>query len=241
MDETATATGSTQETRALEPPLPDYVDWIVGLLVALGGLALTVGGVVLLFVVDRSVLAEGVEPGRITVGFVERELTRAEMVEFSLAIIDWTGLGLLVTGIGMVLFAIGYVVVRNRVHGRTEAGESAGSFRSYAVTGAATSGLLSFVPFSPLLGSGLAGYLGRQDTGHSTSVGAFSGFLYVLPGLIVLLFLSVGLFTGLSEIAERGLGLAVFAIMLLVMLLVAAFGAGIGALGGFIGGRLAAE
>jgi len=241
MDETATAKGSTKETRALEPPLPDYVDWIVGLLVALGGLALTVGGIVLWFVVDRSVLEEGVEPGQITVGFVERELTRAEMLEFSLAIIDWTGLGLLVTGIGMVLFAIGYVIVRNRVNGRVEAGESAGSFRSYAVTGAATSGLLSFVPFSPLLGSGLAGYLGRQDTGHSTSVGAFSGFLYVLPGLIVLLFLSVGLFTGLSEIAERGLGLAVFAIMLLVMLLLAAYGAGIGALGGFIGGRLAAE
>ena len=240
MEKSETSKGSGT-TSAFEPPVPGYVDWVVAVIIALGGLALTIGGSVLMFVIDRSLLEEGIESGQITVGFVERDLTEAEMLDFVVAIVDWTGIGLLLTGIVLVLFAIGYGIVRNRTHARTEDGDSAGSFRSYAVTGAATSAVLSFIPFSPLVGSGLAGYLGHQDTGHSTSVGAFSGFLYILPGLSILLFLTIGLFVGLSDIGETGLGFVVFAVMLLVMLIVAAYGAGIGALGGFIGGRLAED
>jgi hypothetical protein len=241
MGVTDTGAGSNAESRAFEPPIPDYVDWVVGVVIALGGLFLTIGGTVLTFVVDRGMLEDGVESGRITVGLVERDLTRAEMLEFVTAVVDWTGIGLLVTGIGLVVFAIGYVIVRNRTHGRTDPHASAGTFRSYAIVGAVTSAVLSFIPFSPLVGSGLAGYLGRQDTGHSTSIGAFSGFLYVVPGFVIMLFLTVGLFAGLSEIGESGLGFVVVTIMLLVMVLVAAYGAGVGALGGFIGGRLAED
>jgi hypothetical protein len=233
--------GSGAETAVHEPPLPEFVDWIVALIVAIGGLFLTIGGTVLFPVIDRDLLAEGIESGQITVGVVERELSEAEMLEFVLAIVDWTGIGLLVTGIALVLFAIGYAIVRHRAHARVGEGESAGTFRSYAVTGAAASAVLSFIPFSPIVGSGLAGYLGHQDTGHSTSVGAVSGFLYALPGLVILLFVAVGLYAGLSAVGETGVGFVVIALISLVMLIVAAYGAGIGALGGFLGGRLAED
>ena len=241
MEEPETEAGPGSNSRAVEPPLPRYVDWLVGLIVAIGGLALTVGGTVLLFVVDRGLIEEGIESGRITVGFVERDLTRAEMLEFVLEVVNWTGIGLAVTGLVMVLFAIGFVVVRTRAQGRTEGRDARGSRLSYAVIGAVASAVLSFVPFSPILGGGIAGYLGRQDTGHTTSTGALSGFLYVIPALSILLFVTVGLFAGLAAVGESGVGFVVGTVMVLVLLVTAAYGAGLGALGGFLGGRLVSE
>jgi len=229
------------KSRVVEPPLPRYVDWLVGLIVAIGGLALTVGGTVLLFVVDRGLIVEGIEEGRITIGFVERDLTRAEMLEFTLEVVNWTGIGLLLTGLVLVLFAVGYVIARTRAQGRAGGSDARGSRLSYAVVGAVASAVLSFVPFSPILGGGVAGYLGSQDTGHTTSAGALSGFLYVLPALLILLFLSVGLFAGLAAVGESGVGFVVVTVMVLVLLVVSAYGAGLGALGGFLGGRLASE
>jgi len=91
-------------------PLPEFVDWIVAAVVAIGGLALTVGGSALTFVVDRAMLEEGVESGEITVVIFERDLTEAEMLEFTQEVVNWTGIGILVTGVGLVLFAIGFVV-----------------------------------------------------------------------------------------------------------------------------------
>jgi hypothetical protein len=45
-------------SRRSDSPLPAYVDWIVGVIIAFGGLALTVGGSALTLVVDR-----GLQPG----------------------------------------------------------------------------------------------------------------------------------------------------------------------------------
>lgn len=223
------------------PHIPGYVDWIVALVIAIGGLGLTIGGTVLVFVLDRDLLAKGVESGQITVGIVERDLTRAEMLEFSLEVVNWTGIGLLLTGLGLVAFAVGYAVVRKRARTNAGADDYPGTFRSYAVTGATASAVLSFIPFSAIVGGGLAGYFGRRDTGHSTSVGALAGLLYTIPGLVIVLFVALGLFFGLSAVAEAGLGLVVIAMMVFLMLVIAAYGVGIGALGGFIGGRLAED
>lgn len=221
--------------------IPGYVDWIVAVIIALGGLALTVVGSVLVFVLDRDLLAEGIDSGQITVVFVERDLTQAEMLEFTLEIVNWSGIGLLVAGLGLVVFAIGYGVGRQRTRSRAGSAGYPGTFRSYAVTGATASAVLSFIPFSAIVGGGLAGYLSSQDTGHSTTVGAVSGLLYSLPGLVIVLFVTIGLYFGLAAVAEAGLGVVVVAVMVFVMLLVAAYGVGVGALGGFIGGRLAAD
>jgi hypothetical protein len=238
----ATADSSTSEAddaEGFERPLPEYVDWLVALVVALGGMALTVGGSVLTFVVDRGLLAEGIESGQITVIVVERDLTQAEMLAFTLSIVDWTGIGLLVTGLGLVLFAVVYVVLRHRARQRAGPDETPGSRRSVAVLGAVATALLSFVPFSPVLGGALAGYLEQIESGRALGVGALSGLLAMLPAVSILLFLTVGLFDGLAGVGEAGLGIVVAAVMVIVMLFVAVYGTGLGALGGFIGGRLA--
>ena len=241
MTATESPNGEEVTTQATDRPLPEYVNWLVAALIALGGMALTVGGSVLTFVVDRTLLEEGIESGQITVVIVERDLTRTEMLEFTLEVVNWTGIGLLVTGVGLVLFAVVYLIVRHRAHQRTSAGESPDSLRSNAVLGAVTTTVLSFLPFSPVVGGGLAGYLEHSRSGRSVSVGALSGLLAMVPALSIIVFVTVGMFSGLSGIQETGLGIVAAAVLFLVSLFVATYGAGLGALGGFIGGRFAEE
>ncbi|WP_136690005.1 DUF5518 domain-containing protein [Halorhabdus amylolytica] len=220
-------------------PVPEYIHWLAGVIIALGGMALTVGGTALTFVVDRGLLQEGIESGEITVIVLERDLTEAQMLDLSLEIVNWTGIGLLVTGIGLVLFAIGYVAVRHRARREVSDDEHVDSYRASAVLGAVATAVLSFVPFSPVLGGGLAGYLEQTESGRSISVGGVAGFLSMVPALVILAFVSAGLYNGFATIGESGLGIVVGTVMVLTVLFVAAYGAGLGALGGFAGGRLA--
>lgn len=83
MAQTEGASSAGGEPRRTTPEIPGYIDWVVGLIIALGGLALTIGGTVLVFVLDRELLAEGIDSGQITVVFVERDLSKAEMLEFN--------------------------------------------------------------------------------------------------------------------------------------------------------------
>jgi hypothetical protein len=189
--------------------------------------------------VDRESIEQDVESGQISVVVIERELTRAEAVDFTVEVVSWTGAGLLVTGVGLLLFAIGYVVVRHRAHRRAADDEAVGSSRSYAVLGAVATTVLSFVPFSPVVGGGVAGYLEQYETGRSVSVGALSGFLAMLPGIVVLLFVTGGMYAGLASVQATDFGVVVVSAMLFVLLFVGAYGAGLGALGGFAGAYLA--
>ena len=238
MGTSETAVDSDGQVPALGYPVPAFVDWIAGAAVAVVGLALLVGGSALTFVVDREMIREDIESGEITVILFERELTEAQMLEFTTEVVSWTGTGLLATGALLVLFAVGYVAVRHRAHQRTGDGEVAGNYLAAAVLGAIATTVLSFIPFSPVVGGGVAGYLEGHETSRSVSVGGVSGLLSMVPGLVILLFVTVGLYAGLSDVGEGDFGIVVATAMLLVMLVVAAYGAGLGALGGFAGGRL---
>ena len=231
---------SGQEESSLLPSdhrIPAFVDWLVAAAIALGGLGLLAGGSVL-SILDRDLLAEGIESGEISIIVVERELTEAEMLDFTLDIVSWTGIGLLVTGLSLLAFAIWFAVVRSR--SRREGGDHpATSGRVFAVYGAVTTAVLSFIPFSPVLGSGLAGYLEAATGGQTVRIGAISGFLSTAPALLILVFVTVGLYAGLAGVGEAALGLAVAVAMLFAVFFILAYGAGLGALGGFIGGRIA--
>lgn len=237
--ERGSATSDERDDLVFARPVPEYVDWLVGVIIAFGGMALFVGGTVVTFVVDRELLAEDIESGQITVVVLERDLTEAEMLEFSLEVVNWTGIGLLVTGIGLVLFAIGYVAFRHRAHQSVGDETLVGTYRSSAVLGAVATTVLSFVPFSPILGGGLAGYLEQPASGRPASVGALSGFLSMAPALVLLVFVTVGLYSGFAAIQEAGLGFVVVAGMFFGLLAIGTYGVGLGALGGFVGGRLA--
>jgi hypothetical protein len=218
--------------------IPEAVDWLLGGLIALGGLLLLFAGTVLTTVVGRDELVEAIDEGdTLTVG--STELTRAEAIDVSEAVVSWVGVGLLVTGGALVLFALAYVFVRRRDTRRSERGEATSSYYANAVRGSVVTVFFSFVGFSAVLGGGLAGYLEGGDSDQSVSVGGVAGLLSALPALVIAVFTLIGLFAGLRDIGQTG-PLAVAAIgMALAVLIYTGINATLGALGGYVGGRLA--
>lgn len=235
MASTATEPTGVDVHPTSDGPLPEFVDWVLAVFVAIVGLGSIIGGSALAFVVDRPLLTDAIDRGDL----VSPDLTDAELLDVSLAIATWSGVGLLVAGAAMVVVAVGYVVVRRRAHQRAAAGEQISSYGTNALLGAVVTTVLGFVPFSPALGGAVAGYIERGDSERTVSVGALSGLLAMGPLLVVLVFVLVGIATGFLGIQQTGLAAVVSAAMLLALLIVATVGAGVGALGGYLGGRLA--
>lgn len=222
-------------------PLPEFVDWLLGAVVALGAAILLVCGTALVFLVDRADIEAGVEEGTITVTVGATELTDAETISVADAVVSWTGVGLILTGIAMLLFAAGFVAVRHRAHRRAGADEGVGSYGTIAVLGAIVTVVLSFVPISPALGGALAGYLERGESDRTVSVGALAGVLPLVPVVAIFLSVTGGLIAGLLTVGQVGNAAVLGTTLLLAALLVAAVGAGLGAFGGYVGGRLAVK
>jgi hypothetical protein len=222
-------------------PLPEVVDWILGALIALSGVLSLVSASALLFLVDQDFLAEAIEAENVTVTVGTSDLTETEAIEVADAITSWVGLGMLVAGLGLVLFAIGYVIVRHRAHRRYERGGPISSYTTHAVLGAVATAVLSFLPFSPVLGGGLAGYLERGESDRTVSAGTFAGFLPVLPFVVILLFLLVGLVSGLRTVDQTGAAVVAGAAIFFGMMFAATVGAVLGALGGYLGGKFAED
>lgn len=219
--------------------LPEFVDWLLGAIIALGGMVALVGGSAIVFLVDREGLAREVEEGTVSVTLGTTELSEAETLDVADAVVSWTGTGLLVTGLGMIAVAIGFVALRHRAHSRAGTDGSVRSFGTYAVIGAIATAFLSFLPFSPALGGALAGYLERGESERTVGVGTLAGLLPVLPALVLLLFVFIGLVRGLLAVGQAGGAIVVGAAMIFAMLFVATVGAALGALGGYVGGRIA--
>lgn len=99
-----------------------------------------------------------------------------------------------------------------------------------ALIGAAVTVFVFFVPFSPVLGGAVAGYL---QGGDGVRVGAISGVFAAIPAaLIFLLLFLVGI--GLAVGPGRGAIFIVLAFLIVVAFL-AAYMVGLSALGGVLG------
>lgn len=230
---------NVDERRRTAARFPLFVDWILGGLVVLTGLSAMVGGGMLRLFVDRSVLAEEIEAETITVTLGTTELSDAETLEVTEAVVRWTEIGLLATGALLVLAGLAFIVVRHRAHRRATAEEPASSYGTVAVIGAFVTAVLSFVPISPAFGGAIAGYLERTSSGRSVSVGALAGLLPALLTVAVTLFVLGGLVSGLLAVGEGSWAMFVGAVLVLAALFVAIVSAALGALGGYLGGRLA--
>lgn len=104
-----------------------------------------------------------------------------------------------------------------------------------ALIGAAVSVILSFLPFSPVLGGLVAGYLEGGSREDGLRVGAISGVVALIPVAGVLLLVAgVGSFLLLGGIPPRA-GAAGAVFLLLVGLLAALYTVGLSALGGWLG------
>ena len=111
-----------------------------------------------------------------------------------------------------------------------------------ALIGAVATVLLVFLPFSPVLGGAVAGYLQRGDLAEGAKVGGLSGLIASIPALL-LGFLFVSFFTivpaGTDAWQTFAVGGLVF--LLLAFAAIAAYTVGLSALGGAIGVYLEAE
>lgn len=98
-----------------------------------------------------------------------------------------------------------------------------------ALIGAAVSVILGFIPFSPLLGGGVAGYLEEGDTRSGARIGAIAGVLASIP-FVLLIVLGLALFI-LPEGAAVGLSIGLVAIVLIVV----TYTVGLSVIGGILG------
>lgn len=201
------------------------VDWILAVLLILFGLAATALGGVLVGAADRSWFEELVEEENVRSDVI----SEAELVDAMFAGTWWGGLGVVVVGLGMVIGGVLFAIGRRKID-RLEAGSDAPTFVANALLGAAITVLVSFIPFSGLLGGGVAGYLETADSWSGAIVGLASGAILSAPIAAIAIAVAIGL------AAE---GLAVWGLALLVgMLFAIAFAIAIPAIGGALGSYL---
>jgi hypothetical protein len=99
-----------------------------------------------------------------------------------------------------------------------------------ALIGAGVGILLSFIPFSTLLGGAIAGYLAGGEPKDGLRVGALSGAIMSIP--IMLFSMGLGLYFGFVT----GVAPIAFGIVAIFLLGISAlYTVGLGALGGYLG------
>ena len=104
-----------------------------------------------------------------------------------------------------------------------------------AVVGGIASILLAFVPFSPVLGGVVAGYLQGGDRGTGLRVGAYAGVVAAIPLVLFLLFGSLLAGVVLAGDALLGVG-TVFGFGFFVLIVVGGlYTVALGAVGGWLG------
>lgn len=217
------------------PDVPGVVDWLLGGLAILGGLIFTIAGIGVFTVLDRTLLEEMVAAE----DFQVEGMTEAEFVDVVLAMEPWLGAGLVITGLAMIAFGIAYIVHRRRIRARAARGEPTSDYLAHALLGAVVSFVTSFIPLSPIVGGGVAGYLERGESERTISVGAASGALMSAPFVVLSLFVAAGLVAGFSVIGDGGFGWMMTALVIVSGLFSLGFTVALGAAGGWIGGKLA--
>jgi hypothetical protein len=114
----------------------------------------------------------------------------------------------------------------------------------HALIGAVVTVVFSFIPFSPVLGGGVAAYLSDADTSDGVRLGAISGLIASIPLLLFgfLAFAIFGLFTvGGPGMDGMAVGLGGLFVLLLVGVVGLAYTVGLSALGGYLGAYLVGE
>lgn len=213
-------------------PLGKLVEWAVAALLVLGGLMFAAIGVGVYGGANRSWIAGLVEDGTIE----STELTNAELIDVTYGMAWWGGIGLLVTGLLLVVAGIAFLGYRRRTRARREErGITTPDTTTNAIVGGVVTIVASVVPFSPVLGGAVSGYLQGRDRTAGAKVGAYAGLVAAAPVALLFGFLLLG-FAVLATELSIGAPLLVGAAALVVGLLITvAYLVALSALGGYIG------
>ncbi|WP_435065220.1 DUF5518 domain-containing protein [Halobaculum sp. EA56] len=116
---------------------------------------------------------------------------------------------------------------------------ASGDSLKHALVGAVVSLVTFFLPFSPVLGGGVAGYLHGPHRGAGAKVGGLSGVFAAVPGAVLgTLIASVFVIAGPGQ--RSGI-LVAFAFFLVILAVTVVYGGILGAVGGFVGAFLNEE
>jgi len=166
-------------------------DAIVALLIATPGLGAAAAGVAVYRTADAATAEEIVADMEVTA----TTMTDAELVDAIHSLMVWGGIGLAVTGAALVVAGVAFAAYSRRLRRRRKgAGLVIDDRTVLAVVGAVVSAVTSFVPFSPLVGGGVAGYVRRGSSGDGLRIGALAGLALAAPYGLALAFLAGGAF-----------------------------------------------
>jgi ascorbate-specific PTS system EIIC-type component UlaA len=208
------------------------IDWLLGLVATVIGLALIAVGAGLYTRVDRALIADAVTGE----GAQLEGLTPAEAVTAAEPLVDWLALGVGTTGLGLVTGAVAFVVARRRTRRRVaREGGTTATFLACAVYGAAVSALVSVLPGSTVAGGAAASYLYDGDAG--VRIGAAAGLVGIVLTVPLLVCFLVGLLAGASALGRLAGGAVLAGIVAGGELLALVLSVGLGALGGVLVSR----
>jgi hypothetical protein len=103
-----------------------------------------------------------------------------------------------------------------------------------AILGGLVGIVLAFLPFSTVLGGGVAGYLEGGDPKAGLRVGTLAGLIMVVPFVLIMFF-------ALFLLGFAGIPRAIGIVGVLALVFVAVYTIGLGALGGYLGGYVKNE
>ncbi len=151
--------------------------YLAALVLGVIGLIAAVAGVGLHGYADRDDIAEWIQSDDVNV----EGLSEPEAIDLVVELLVWGTTGLVLAGLVLLLFGIGIVA-----HCRRTSFESTEpDLYVDAAIGAATTMVTSFIPFSSVLGGGVAGYLTGQSGWDGARAGAFAGLALSLPAAIL--------------------------------------------------------
>lgn len=109
-----------------------------------------------------------------------------------------------------------------------------------ALIGAVVSVILAFLPFSTVLGGGVAGYLQKGTRNEGLRVGAISGAIALIPIFLIASVFGGFFFLSMLGVGPRGaLGFGLLFFLALVLLVV--YTVALAAVGGYLGAYIASE
>lgn len=224
---------SADESSGGHDPVPAIVDWLLGILTGIVGLALVVVGVNIYSRVDKTTIAEAVAGDSMQLN----GLTESEFVTAAGSFTDWLAAGMFVTGIVCLLVAAAFVVARRRTRRRiAQAGGTTATFWASVAYGGVVTALVSFIPGSAIAGGATAACLHNGDS--SARTGAVSGLASTVLTVPLVVFIAIG-FTAGGTAVDRLAGSTFLAAFVLVAELIAlAINTCLGALGGVLAARL---
>ena len=218
---------------------PAFVDWLLGTIVFVGGVFVAMAGATVGVAVDRDALIQAIEEETIETTILLTDLTEGDIALIADSVVVWSAIGLIVTGIAIALFGVGFILFRYAVRRRASPRDRFSSYSTYAVLGAIVAVAVSFIPFSTILGGGVAGYLEWRESERTVSVGGLAGVLPNLPIVLFSIFVLGGVLAGVRDVDGQSFVILVTGLTVLSLLVLLTLAAALGALGGYLGGKIA--